>query len=186
MTVDQRRRRFLAVGTASLICAAAKPAWASIVSLPADTKRNLNFNNLHTGEKLSIEYWAKGDYVPDALQTINHLLRDYRNGEVHTIDPNLLDLLHTINARLETGEPFEVISGYRSPQTNAMLHERSSGVAAKSLHMQGMAIDIRVPGRDLGYLHATAVGLRAGGVGYYPASDFVHVDVGRVRYWGGA
>ena len=122
---------------------------------------------------------------PDALQTINHLLRDYRNGEVHVIEPKLLDLLTILRARLDTQASFEVISGYRSPATNALLHAESSGVAAKSLHMQGMAIDIRVANRSLQELHNSALSLHAGGVGYYPTSDFVHVDVGRVRMWGG-
>ncbi len=113
------------------------------------------------------------------------MLRDFRTGEAHVIDPGLLDLLHDLNSKLETGEAFKVISGYRSPQTNGMLHEHSSGVASKSLHMQGMAIDIRVPGRALTSLHDAALQLGRGGVGYYPNSDFVHVDVGRVRKWNG-
>jgi uncharacterized protein YcbK (DUF882 family) len=185
MAVDHQRRRFLAVGSAALLCAATKPALGAIAPVTR-TAKALRFDNLHTGEKLSIEYWADGGYVPDALTQINYLLRDFRNGEVHTIDPKLLDLLHVINARLDTPAPFEVISGYRSPATNAMLHEASAGVAVKSLHMQGMAIDIRVPGRALSDLHATAMALQAGGVGYYRQPDFVHVDVGRVRYWGKA
>ena len=183
MVTETHRRQFLAAGGTALFCSLGTPALANILD-NAQGKRALNFANLHTGEKLSIDYWVEGRYLPDALQSVNHVLRDWRNNEVHAIDPKLLDLLHVINAKLETPEPFEVISGYRSPATNAMLHSESSGVAAKSLHMQGMAIDIRVPGRDLAYLHQTAMGLRSGGVGYYPASDFVHVDVGRVRYWG--
>src|SRR5581483_7928012 len=105
---------------------------------------------------------------------------------VHAIEPRLLDLLAGLHGRLGSSAPFSVISGYRSPETNEMLHERSAGVASHSLHMQGMAIDIRVSDRCRGDLHRTAVSMRAGGVGYYPALDFVHVDVGRVRYWGAA
>jgi uncharacterized protein YcbK (DUF882 family) len=145
--------------------------------------RSLAFDCLHTGEKLAIDYWMNGAYEPDALATINHQLRDFRNNEVHVIEPKLLDLLNVLHRKLESGAPFQVISGYRSPATNAMLHAESHGVAAKSLHMQGMAIDIRLADRALGALHATARELRLGGVGYYPAPDFVHVDVGRVRYW---
>ena len=176
------RRRFLTGAGAALALAPFAAAHAEIAHLGA---RSLSFDNLHTGEKLSVEYWADGEYIPGALQSVNHVLRDYRNGEVHVIEPKLLDLLTILRARLDTQAPFEVISGYRSPATNAMLHAESSGVAAKSLHMQGMAIDIRVGGRSLQELHNSALSLHAGGVGYYPTSDFVHVDVGRVRMWGG-
>jgi uncharacterized protein YcbK (DUF882 family) len=116
---------------------------------------------------------------------VNHLLRDFRTGQVHAIEPKLLDLLAIVRARLETAAPVSVVSGYRSPATNAMLrgeHEHS-GVATKSLHMQGMAIDVRIVGRSLAALHNAALAERGGGVGYYPESDFVHVDVGRVRSW---
>jgi uncharacterized protein YcbK (DUF882 family) len=170
------RRHFLAAG-ASLIL----PGRA----LAATGARSLAFDNIHTGERLKVEYWQEGQYLPDALAEVNHILRDFRTGEVHPIAPVLLDLLAALRARLDSSEPVSVISGYRSPLTNAMLrseHEHS-GVATKSLHMQGMAIDIRVPGRSLASLHHAALSLRGGGVGYYPTSDFVHVDVGRVRTW---
>jgi uncharacterized protein YcbK (DUF882 family) len=145
----------------------------------------LAFDNIHTGEKLRVEYWAEGQYLPDALAQVNHVLRDFRSGEVHPIAPQLLDLLSLLRTRLETAEPVSVISGYRSPTTNAMLrgeHEHS-GVASQSLHMQGMAIDLRIAGRSLAGLHNVALAQRGGGLGYYPQSDFVHVDVGRVRTW---
>ena len=180
------RRSILRAGAALVATAAASPALASISKNAASADfRALAFDNLHTGEKLKIDYWVEGNYVPDALHNINHLLRDYRNGEVHVIDPKLLDLLNHLHRRLGSNAPFEVISGYRSPATNAMLHARSKGVATHSLHMQGMAIDIRLPDRGLKDLHETALAMRAGGVGYYPSLDFVHVDVGRVRRWGG-
>lgn len=162
------------------LAAIALPAQA----LPrAPLKRVLDLHNLHTDERLSAEYWAGGDYAPDALAAIDHLLRDFRTGERHAIDRRLLDVLHELRMRLDTNAPFQVISGYRSPRTNAMLREASSGVAGHSLHMSGMAIDIRVPGRELRRVRDAALSLGAGGVGYYPASDFVHVDVGRVRRW---
>jgi uncharacterized protein YcbK (DUF882 family) len=148
--------------------------------------RSLSFDNLHTGEKLSVEYWAQGQYETGALSAINRVLRDYRNGEEHPIDPKLLDLLNLLHRTVESNVPFSVISGYRSPMTNAAMHERSAGVASHSLHMQGMAIDIRLADRDLKALHAAARDMRLGGVGYYPSLDFVHVDTGRVRYWGAA
>lgn len=174
------RRRFLAGAGAALAAVPFSPAFAGVEQAGA---RTLSFDNLHTGEKLKIDYWIDGSYLPDALQTINHLLRDFRNGEVHMIEPKLLDLLTVLRAQLDTEQPFQVISGYRSPATNALLHAEHSGVAAKSLHMKGMAIDIRIADRTLEALHDTALRLRAGGVGYYPQSDFVHVDVGRVRRW---
>lgn len=177
MTLPLKRRQLLAGMTAAFAAVPFVPAFAQSES------RALTFNNLHTGEKLTTEYWVQGNYLPDALTSINYLLRDFRNGEVHVIEPKLLDLLYVLNGKLATSAPFEVISGYRSPATNAMLRTEHSGVAAKSLHMQGMAIDIRVADRSLETLHDTALGLRAGGVGYYPQADFVHVDVGRVRRW---
>ena len=155
----------------------------ALANLAGGQARSLALDNLHTGEQLKVDYWAEGDYVPDALASINRILRDFRTGEVHPIEPKLLDLLTLLRARLDTTESLAIISGYRSLKTNAALHEVSSGVASKSLHMQGMAIDIRVPGRPLTSLHAAALEMRAGGVGYYPKSNFVHVDVGRVRRW---
>jgi uncharacterized protein YcbK (DUF882 family) len=139
--------------------------------------------NLHTGESWNDEYWANGLYEPEALQGIRHVLRDHRTGTSHDIDVRLLDLLVDLRRTLESSQRFEVISGYRSPQTNAMLAHESDGVAAASLHMDGMAIDIRLPGRPLAKLRDAALRLSDGGVGYYPKSDFVHVDVGRVRRW---
>ena len=146
--------------------------------------RRVALHNLHTDEKVDAVYFDQGRYVPDALAAVNHVLRDFRNNEVHPMRPELMDLLHTLSARVESRSTYNVISGYRSPATNAMLHERSTGVATKSLHMQGMAMDIRLPGVELASLRRAALGLQRGGVGYYPSSDFVHVDVGRVRSWG--
>ena len=181
MTVRSRRQLLkLAAGALPLAAAWSAPA------LAAAAPRDLAFHNLHTGETLRALYWDQGAYVPDALAAVDHVLRDFRTGDVHAIDPRLLDLLHTLGSTVGTGGPFQVISGYRSPATNAMLHAHSDGVAKGSLHMQGMAIDIRLADIDLDHLHRAALGLGAGGVGYYPASDFVHVDVGRVRRWGAA
>ncbi len=154
----------------------------------ADSKgaRRLGFKHLHTGETLDVAYWENGAYVPDALGAVNHVLRDWRTGETHVIEPKLLDLLTALQARLGKDEHFDVICGYRSPATNAMLHDRSSEVATHSLHMVGQAIDIHLPGVELANLRDAAMSLGLGGVGYYPESDFVHVDIGRVRHWGGA
>jgi uncharacterized protein YcbK (DUF882 family) len=146
-------------------------------------ERSLSFYNLHTAESLKVVYWERGDYIPTSLADINKVLRDHRSGEKHEMDPRLLDLLCDLRLRLETKEPFQIISGYRSPATNAMLHAKSDGVATRSLHMDGKAVDIRIPGRDLSLVKKTALAMKAGGVGYYPSSNFVHVDVGRVRSW---
>ncbi|HSV02877.1 MAG TPA: DUF882 domain-containing protein [Phenylobacterium sp.] len=147
--------------------------------------RRVSLHNLHTGDMFDEVYWQEGAYVPDAMAAAQHALRDWRNGEEHFMDPKLFDLLHNLNARLGTAQPFQIISGYRSPQTNAMLHARSEGVASHSQHMLGKASDIRVQGIELANLHKAALSLKAGGVGFYPVSDFVHVDVARVRTWQG-
>lgn len=150
-----------------------------------DRERSLSFYNLHTGERLRTTFWADGAYLPSSLSDINMFMRDFRTGEIKGIDPRLLDLLYMARLRLETQEPFHLISSYRSPKTNAMLRERSHGVALHSLHMKGRAADIRIPGRTLQNLHRVALALKGGGVGYYPHLDFVHMDTGRVRWWNG-
>jgi uncharacterized protein YcbK (DUF882 family) len=145
--------------------------------------RSLYLYNLHTGESLKTVYWSQGKYVSEALVDISYILRDHRTGEIKSIDKRLLDLLHAIGKRLETQNPFRIISGYRSPSTNAFLRKKSSGVARGSLHLKGKAVDIRVPDCELSSLRDTAIALKAGGVGYYSISNFVHIDVGRARYW---
>lgn len=145
--------------------------------------RELRFLHTHTGERLAVEYAGLDGYLPDALATVNHFLRDFRTGDVHDIDPSLLDLLHRLTTLTGSNRPFEVISGYRSPATNAQLRLRSEGVASSSLHMVGQAIDIRLGDVPLAALRSAALSARGGGVGYYPSSNFVHVDTGRVRFW---
>jgi uncharacterized protein YcbK (DUF882 family) len=147
--------------------------------------RRIALLNLHTGERLEVEYFRDGAYVPDALAALEILLRDFRNGEKHVIDPKLLDYLTDVAAALSAPPAYSVISGYRSPETNERLHERSSGVSQRSLHMQGRAIDVRMTGRDCADLSASAQGLKRGGVGYYRASNFVHLDTGAFRTWRG-
>ena len=156
---------------------------AAAAATAASSERTLRFYNTHTGESLRTIFWAEGQFIPEALQDINKVLRDYRNNKIEPIDPNLLLLLDKIAAQFGSQNVLHVISGYRSPETNSFLHEHSNGVAKHSLHMQGKAIDIRLPGQDLASLHKAAMKMRSGGVGYYPQSDFVHVDTGRVRYW---
>jgi uncharacterized protein YcbK (DUF882 family) len=156
---------------------------SSRAALARPDKKSLSFYHTHTGESLYRVFWADGQYLPDALVDINRLLRDHRTNQVATIDPELLSLLERICSLVGGGDTFHVISGYRSPETNQMLAERSNGVAKHSLHMDGKAIDIRIPGRDLTHVRNAALKLRAGGVGFYPSSQFVHVDIGRVRSW---
>lgn len=174
------RRRFV-----TTLAAAAVPVLAMPHRLiaAASSTRALNFAHTHTGERLTVEYFTSGAYLEDALTTINHFLRDFRTGDVHTIDAGLLDLLHGLAGLTQTTRPFQVISAYRSPATNEMLRHRSEGVAGGSLHMKGQAIDIRLADVPLAKLRQAALEVRRGGVGYYPASDFVHVDTGRVRMW---
>ena len=147
--------------------------------------REAFLHNTHTGESLKAVYWEKGRYVPDALSSLMKVLRDWRNGEEHMMDPRVFDLLHTVQGKVESKQPIQIISGYRSAATNSAMHEKSSQVASNSYHTKGMATDIRIPGVDLRNLHKAALSLKAGGVGFYPVSNFVHVDVGPVRQWAG-
>jgi len=179
-------RRGLLLGVAATLTGVAAPAVVRAQGLASGAVRRASLHNLHTGDTFNDVFYAEGRYLPDALAEANRVLRDWRNGEEHPIDPRLFDALHAINARLESSRPFQVISGYRSPRTNAMLHRRSSGVAQKSQHTLGKAIDVRIQGVELRNLRSAALDVGAGGVGYYPVSNFVHVDVGRVRQWTGA
>lgn len=183
------RRRFLGLG-AIATAATLVPGRVLGADLPASParapERALSFFNTHTGERLQTIYCCAGKYQPEALKAINFILRDFRANEVKAIDPNLLDLLHELGGTLETDQPFHIISGYRSPHTNTILRTRGgaqSGVASGSLHQYGKAIDIRIPGVKLDHLRSAARALKLGGVGYYPSSNFVHVDTGRVRFW---
>jgi uncharacterized protein YcbK (DUF882 family) len=146
-------------------------------------ERRLAIYNTRTGEEWSRVYWCEDDYVPEALAEISYLLRDHRTNEVREIDPRLLDLLYGLNDKLESRGPFLVVSGYRSPETNAILRRRSRRIARNSLHMEGMAVDIRMKDRSTKQLARAALSLKAGGVGYYPRRQFVHVDTGKVRRW---
>lgn len=162
-----------AIGTSQLVSAKVK----------TPSERQLTFYHLHTGEKLSATYWADGDYIAHELESLNYLLRDHRSGEIQPIDKNLLDLLYVLQQQVNKGSAYHIISGYRSPKTNAKLRKQSNGVAKKSLHMQGKAIDVRIPGVELKQLRKAALNLHVGGVGYYPKSNFVHLDTGRPRFW---
>jgi len=175
------RRRFLAA-VGGLCGSLAAFAGAPVLAATRGS-RCVNFVHTHTGERLRALYFRDGCYQADSLAQVNELLRDFRTGEVHPIDPGLLDILFELQTRADREGPFEVISGYRSPTTNAMLHRRSEGVAVHSMHLEGRAIDIRLPGFVTRGLADHARSLRLGGVGYYARSDFVHVDTGPVRFW---
>ena len=147
--------------------------------------KTLNLEHHHTGEKLSVTYFENGRYIRPALREISYLLRDYHNSEIYPIDPSLLDQLHDVKLLLGVKKPFQIVSAYRSPETNANLRRHSRGVAKHSLHMEGKAIDIRIDGVGSSYIRNAALALHKGGVGYYPRSNFVHIDTGDVRTWRG-
>jgi uncharacterized protein YcbK (DUF882 family) len=181
--MDFNRRHFLKFGSqAAIVCLCPIPAF-SIADRFLSAKKKLSFYNTHTEESLEVCYCIKGKYQPSALENINYTLRDYRTDEIKSIDINLLNLLYSIRKKLNTSEPFHIISGYRSPETNEYLYRNTKGVAKNSFHMHGKAIDFRLPDMNLRVLRQTAMALKAGGVGYYPCSSFIHVDVGPVRYW---
>jgi uncharacterized protein YcbK (DUF882 family) len=177
------RRRFLRWGAVGLLSAGIPGRGFAAVREFWSPEKTLSFYNTHTGEELEVVYWSRGKYRKQALADIDQILRDHRTGEVKTIDARLLDLVHALGESLGARGPVHVISGYRSPKTNALLRAGGHGVASKSLHLEGKALDLRVPGLDLRDLHRAAVALKGGGVGYYPGPNFIHIDVGRVRYW---
>ena len=178
------RRQILTAGVlGSLVCLAPVQALAHL-SLTGVQERSLSLLNTHTGERLKeVVYWEKGDYILDALENLNHVLRDHRTNQVHPIDPMTLDLMAAISRKVGAKQPFEIISGYRSPQTNRSLRNNSNGVAKNSYHMQGKAVDLRLQGVPLKTVRKAALDMRMGGVGYYSKSGFVHIDSGKVRSW---
>lgn len=170
------RRNFLQLSAASLVAA---PACA--LALPQ--QRQLSLVHTHVNESLSVTYFKDGGYVSSGLGQLNHLLRDFRTEAVHPIDPQLFDILYDLQVLADRDASFEIISGYRSPATNTMLRSRSNGVATRSLHMDGKAIDVRMTNFSSKKLRDLALSMRRGGVGFYSASNFVHLDTGRVRSW---
>jgi uncharacterized protein YcbK (DUF882 family) len=175
------RRSFLAAGLGAAAAAClVSPVEAAVRALP---ERSLHLYNTHTGEWLKTVYWAEGRYLPKALSQVNRVLRDHRSGEARPMDPRLLDLMVAVHRKFGYKGAIHIISGYRSPHTNAMLASATDGVAHGSLHMSGKAVDIRLPGQSTKVIGRAAKSLRAGGVGTYPASNFVHIDTGRFRTW---
>lgn len=173
-------RRMVLGGIAGAGITLATPALAS----GAGSFRSLSVINNRTAEKLTTAYWVEGDYIPEALEAFNYILRDWRQEEVIQIDPKVVDIMAATQNILEASEPFEIVSGYRSPQTNAMLRSRSRGVARNSYHTRGMAVDLTMKTRSAREVAAAAQSLGAGGVGRYSRSNFAHVDSGPRRDWG--
>jgi uncharacterized protein YcbK (DUF882 family) len=179
------RRRFLSVASGAAVLGAL-PTVARATFQTRSTPRHVVMDNTHTLEKIDLAYAVGSQYVPNALLELNHFLRDHYSGHIGHMDPRLYDMMHQLRTALRARMPYEIISGYRSPQTNERLRTtRGGGVARHSLHMEGQAIDLRLPGVPLAELRDAALELKAGGVGYYPGSDFVHIDTGRVRTWHG-
>jgi uncharacterized protein YcbK (DUF882 family) len=173
------RRKFMANVALSAPLAALPTLCLAAPAVP----RSLRFYHTHTGEKLDVLYYEHGGYLPEALDAVNQLMRDHRSGEVTRMDPKLLDLLRQVQTRLGSTGTFEIISAYRSPATNEMLRNQGGGVAKSSLHMQGKAIDVRLSNVATKDIRQVGLDLKLGGVGYYPQSNFVHLDTGRVRRW---
>lgn len=184
------RRKFIGMGivAASAVASTSIPASAAIFGRNTGNEsgaRKISFRNSHTGETFSGVYRVGDKYLPDAFERINVVLRDFRTNELFPIDPRVLDIIHAVHEKTQLSEPYEILSGYRCPKTNAMLREGTSktGVAKNSLHMTGQAIDLRLPGFDTRRIRDLAQSLKAGGVGYYSSSNFVHMDSGDVRHW---
>jgi uncharacterized protein YcbK (DUF882 family) len=183
-----RRRLLQLLGAAPALLTLGLPAREALADQAHSAllaTRELSMVNTHTGERLAIRYFENGQYLPAALGQLNHLLRDHRSGDISPIDPALFDRLHVLAGGAQCAPHFEIISGYRSPATNDMLRESSSGVAKHSLHMEGRALDVRLAGASCAKLRDLALAMQAGGVGYYAKSNFVHLDTGRVRSWTG-
>ncbi|MCP4595183.1 DUF882 domain-containing protein [Neptuniibacter sp.] len=178
----QSRRDFLkALGGVTALTALPSTALAKFQT---NQDHSLSLVNLHTGEALNSTFYSDGIYQADSLQALNHVLRDHRNNKVHNMDQQLLMLLHDLQQTFGEHKPIHIISAYRSPESNELLRQKSNKVAKRSYHMLGQAVDIRIPGVDIKDLHKASLAMRSGGVGLYTRSNFVHLDVGRVRNWG--
>lgn len=178
------RRGVLGAFAATALTAA--PTYSNAFGLlrGAGDVRKVSMYSERTGERMDTIYWIDGEYVPEALKEVNAFMRDWRNDKITKIDRRAVDIWAAAHRLLDTDEPFMMLSGYRSPETNAMLRSRSRGVARNSLHMKGQAADLRLKSRSVGQMAKAAAACRAGGVGRYSRSNFVHMDCGPVRAWG--
>lgn len=177
------RRRFIRQVACGSLLTLGGPIIAEAAKPRFPVHKSLILQHAHTDDKLKLTYFEKGRYIKSALEEVNMLFRDYRTGKVHPIDVGLLDQLYDLKTLLGVNRPIQVVCGYRSPFTNAMLHEHNSGVASNSLHMQGRAVDIRIEGCSTRQMRNAALAMRQGGVGYYERSDFIHLDTGKFRTW---
>lgn len=185
MTIDISRRGLLGIFAATTVAAAPVSANAFGILRGAGDLRRISMYNGRTGESLDTVYWVDGKYIREALNEINYFMRDWRTGQIKGIDPRTIDIAAASHRLLRTNEPYMMLSGYRSPKTNAMLRSRSSGVARNSLHMQGKAADLRLKSRSVSQMYKAAIACNGGGVGKYSRSNFVHMDCGPIRHWGG-
>ncbi|UWQ16602.1 DUF882 domain-containing protein [Jannaschia sp. M317] len=183
-TVSLTRRRLLSAFAATAVVAAPTYANAAGFLRGGGDIRRIKMHNARTGESMDTIYWVEGNYVPDALREINFFFRDWRRNEVKQIDNRTVDIIAATHNLVDANEPFLLLSGYRSPATNALLRSRSSGVARNSLHLKGQAADLRLGSRSVGQVARAAASCGAGGVGRYSGSNFTHVDCGVVRTWG--
>jgi uncharacterized protein YcbK (DUF882 family) len=177
------RRQFLKTLTYGSIALGSLPSLSHAAFTSFSSFKKIDLEHHHTGETLSVTYYENGSYQQDALESVNYLLRDYHNDLVHPIDPALLDYLHDVKLLLGVNRPFHIVSGYRSPATNSSLRRHSRGVAKHSLHMEGRAVDIRIEGVSVKTIRTAALSLERGGVGFYPRSNFIHLDTGDLRTW---
>lgn len=178
------RREILGMGLGAFLASVIPLVPARVAMAAGDYGvRRVSFRHAHTNETFSGVYRAGDKYLPEAFERINYVLRDFRTNQIFPMDPHAVDIISAVQARTKTGRPLDVLSGYRCPKTNNMLRHETSGVAKNSFHMYGQAIDFRMPEYNTGKLRKIAIGMHAGGVGYYPRSNFVHVDTGTVRTW---
>ena len=183
-TTDFTRRALLGVFASLTVTAA--PVYSKTFGLirGAGDIRKFRMYSGRTGESIDTVYWIDGEYIPEALREINYFMRDWREDRPRAMDPRNFDILAATHSLLETREPYLLLSGYRTARTNAMLRRRSRGVAKNSLHIKGMAADIRLKSRSVSQIARAGLACRAGGVGKYSRSNFVHLDCGAVRTWG--
>lgn len=179
------RRGLMQVFAATAVTAAPLFSNAVAYARGAGDIRRIRMYSGRTGESLDTIYWIEGEYIPEVVKEINHFMRDWRTGDVVGMDPRNFDIMAAAHRLMDVSEPYMLLSGYRSPKTNAMLRSRSGGVARNSLHMKGMAADLRLNSRSVGQMAKAAAACSAGGVGRYSRSNFVHMDCGPVRHWGG-
>lgn len=181
----QRRHLLRSVLAAGGVLAAPGALAANTARNPAARERRLALYAPHTGESLRLTYWTPDDgYIGESLREFDHMMRDRHNDKIKPIDRKLLDIIYLLQLKLQPRQPVQMLSGYRSPETNERMRRTNKGVARKSFHIRGMAVDIRMPDRDFKRLHKAALALQAGGVGRYRRSAFIHIDTGHVRHWG--